>query len=335
MKAENKPASRKKYPLQMLRAAGSGLLLWFVLNGIDWRAFMQALQQSRPEYLLLLPLVYFLNNTISALRWTAILSQWNIQPGFWNLWKIYLISSFWGNFLPSTIGGDGYRFLALRPYPNVTNTKILASIFLDRLYGLIALILMHYVILAFYWRNLQSVPLLFRTELIMTAGFVVFGIAGAAAALYIFKTAKIPVFKHEILKRITGKLSEAFRLLQEQGWRNAALGIFYSALFVSIIAATWQIFYFTVDVPITLGVGFYSATLVGILGLLPITVNGIGILEAALAAIFHWQAVPIEKALLAVILIRITQVLLTLPGGLLYMLDKSSPNVKDMENKTQ
>jgi uncharacterized membrane protein YbhN (UPF0104 family) len=87
------------------------------------------------------------------------------------------------------------------------------------------------------------------------------------------------------------------------------------------VAGAWQIYYRVADAPVSWGVSFYAATLIGILGILPITLNGIGIVELCQVTILSWQGLPVEKAILAAFLTRIMLVILTLPGGLLYLLD--------------
>jgi uncharacterized protein (TIRG00374 family) len=319
---------QKKLLLQSVRIAGSGLLLFFSFYSIDWGKFRVALAQSAPAYLLFAPLVSLLNNTLSALRWQIILKQWKIQPGFWNVWKIYLISSFWGNFLPSTIGGDGYRFLALRSYADTSKTKILSSLFLDRLYGLVAIITVHAIVLIFYWEELRQTPLLFNIEIGgMAAIFLalVFGIAFR----FFFQKIRMPLFASKFFDRAWDKITEIYKLIRQQGRRSTLLGMMYSLLFVGVIAAAWQMYYLVVGIRVSWGVAIYAATLIGILGMLPITLNGIGIMEFALVAILNWQNIPAEKAILVALLTRVMQILLSLPGGLLYMFDSHTPNLKE------
>lgn len=319
---ENKPAAPKKYKLliSIAKVLGSGLLLVWATFGLDWAKFGQVLTEINLWYLLLTPLAYALNNTFSALRWQVILKQWDIDPGAWKLWKIYLISSFWGNFLPSTIGGDGYRFLALQSLPNTDRTKIFSSLFLDRLYGFAALGVMHFIVAIFFWSELRKSTFLAGVELSIFAAAIVFGLIWLFAGRF-FNSRNSQISSTGWLARVINKISEIFTLFKELDWHTIALGLFYSALFVGTVAFAWQINYLAAGVQVNWGVAFYAATLIGILGILPITLNGIGIMELCQVTILNWQGLPIEKAILAAFLTRIMLVLLTLPGGLLYLFD--------------
>jgi hypothetical protein len=319
---DNKSTASQKYKplINIARILGSGLLLIWATMELDWNKFFQVLAKIDTWYLLVIPLLYAINVTLSVLRWQVILSQWDIKPGTWTLLKIYLISSFWGNFLPSTIGGDGYRFLALRSLPNASRTKIFSSLLLDRLYGFAALGIMHFFIVIFYWRGLQHSAFLKGVEFAIFAAAILLGIIWLIAGRF-FKPQKSETFAAGWVVRIINKISEIFILFKEQNWRVSAWGLFYSALFVSTIAVAWQIYYLAAGVQVSWGIAFYAATLIGILGILPITLNGIGVAELCQVTILNWQGLPVEKAILAAFLTRIMLVLLTLPGGLLYLLD--------------
>lgn len=319
---DNKQTASQKYKplINIARILGSGFLLIWATLGLDWTKFGQVLTEINLWYLLLTPLVYAMNITFSVLRWQAILKQWDIEPGTWKLWKIYLISSFWGNFLPSTIGGDGYRFLALRSLPNAGKTKIFSSLLLDRLYGYVALVIIHFIVVVIYWRDLQNSTFLLGVELAILAAAIVLGIMGLGVG-HFFNSRNSETSAAGWLARVLNKLSEIFTLFKDQNWRISASGLFFSALFVSTVAIAWQIYYLAAGVQVDWGVAFYAATLIGILGILPITLNGIGIMELCQVTILSWQGLPIEKAILAAFLTRIMLVVLTLPGGLLYLLD--------------
>ena len=319
---ENKPAAPQKYKLliNIAKILGSGFLLVWATFGLDWAKFGQVITEINLWFLLLTPLAYALNNTFSALRWQVILKQWDIDPGTWKLWKVYLISSFWGNFLPSTIGGDGYRFLALQSIPNAGRTKIFSSLLLDRLYGFAALGIVHFIVVIFYWSELQKSAFLAGVELSIFAAAIVLGLIWLLAGRF-FGSRNSQTAAAGWLGRVINKISEIFILFKEQDWRTSAWGLFYSILFVSTVAFAWQIYYLAAGVQVSWGVAFYAATLIGILGILPITLNGIGIMELCQVTILNWQGLPVEKAILAAFLTRIMLVLLTLPGGLLYLFD--------------
>jgi uncharacterized protein (TIRG00374 family) len=319
---ENKPTASQKYKplLNIARILGSGFLLIWATMGLDWSNFGRVLTEINLWFLLLAPFVYAVNVIFSILRWQVILKQWDIKPGTWKLSKIYLISAFWGNFLPSTVGGDGYRFLALHSHPNASKTKIFSSLLLDRVFGLIALVIAHFIIVSIYWRDLQRVPLLFNVELAIFIVAIILGILWLIAVRFFnFKKDALP--ETGWLLRFVNKVSEIITLLKHQPWTVSAWCLFFSLLCVISVAGAWQIYYRVADAQVSWGVAFYAATLIGILGILPITLNGIGILELCQVTILSWQGLPVEKAILAAFLTRIMLVILTLPGGLLYLLD--------------
>ncbi len=313
--------SQKYKPLlNIARILGSGFLLIWAMIGVDWSNFGQVLNEINLWYLSIIPFVFAVNVLFSILRWQVILKQWDIKPGTWKLSKIYLISTFWGNFLPSTVGGDSYRFLALHTYPNASKTKIFSSLLLDRLFGFIALIIANFIVVLIYWHDLQRAPLLLSVELAVFIAAIILGILWLIAGYFFnFKKDSLPATGWLI--RFVNKVSEIITLLKQQPWSVSAWCLFFSMLCVFSVAGAWQIYYRVADAPVSWGVSFYAATLIGILGILPITLNGIGIVELCQVTILSWQGLPVEKAILAAFLTRIMLVILTLPGGLLYLLD--------------
>ena len=77
-----------------------------------------------------------LAQALSAGRWKVILGS--AGPGVFSLWRLYLISSFFSLFLPTSVGGDAVRvMLAGRATGRMTEAA--TSVLLDRLLGVVAL----------------------------------------------------------------------------------------------------------------------------------------------------------------------------------------------------
>jgi len=141
---------------------------------------------------------------VSCAKWKIILDLKTKQLGYWELFKIYLIGSFFSNILPSTVGGDVVRsYYAGKTIENQSYAAV--SVFVERFSGIVFLFI------------LVAIAPLFRIELYANPYFLVpacAGLAGAACILWIWK-ARSPF-------NIPNKLAEGFfailRKISEKRW---------------------------------------------------------------------------------------------------------------------
>src|SRR5690606_19797069 len=113
------------------------LLLWYSdprevarsLAGVDWR------------WLLAAAALVLIDRTLMAWRWIALLApvQHGTRPPMWTLLRIFFITTFVGTFIPS-VGGDAIRAWRLAR-AGVSSHESVASVFMDRLLGVIAILI--------------------------------------------------------------------------------------------------------------------------------------------------------------------------------------------------
>ncbi len=191
---------------------------------VDWNESWAALRKTSP---LLLSVVFagmLLNVMTSTLKWKILLSLHGIQFSLSQLYRYYLIGSFFNNFLPSTIGGDGYRIFKTMSNP-ISKSGAWASVFIERITGLLAMLVTGFIgALVSYLQTGNEM-----------AGYVVFwgccsllaGIVTALAALLAPKS-----FMAGIRNRIPDKFARAFDcFLDYRGRRKEALYVAMLSLF--------------------------------------------------------------------------------------------------------
>jgi uncharacterized protein (TIRG00374 family) len=111
-------------------------------------------------------------NWVSCLKWNLFLKDRGITLSVNRLLQLYFIGKFFNNFMPSMIGGDLTRTYFLGRQIN-SQSKSLASVFLERFTGLIALIVLS---LSFSLMNLHFLrqPMVGISIALITFGSVVF-----------------------------------------------------------------------------------------------------------------------------------------------------------------
>lgn len=123
---------------RVLFAAGLfALLLWYAnprevassLAGVDWRWIAAAAA------------LVLIDRTLMAWRWIALLApiQHGVRPPTGALLRIFFITTFIGTFIPS-VGGDAIRAWRLSR-AGVSSHESFASVFMDRMLGVIAILL--------------------------------------------------------------------------------------------------------------------------------------------------------------------------------------------------
>ncbi|MDX2112988.1 MAG: lysylphosphatidylglycerol synthase transmembrane domain-containing protein [Alphaproteobacteria bacterium] len=125
-----------------------GLLLWLVKSDL---LSMQALEifYERPGVVAAIMGFMLLNVLLVTWRWRLLLSMFHLQGAPGLLFHINLIGLFGNIFLPGGAGGDALRAYYLSRHIPKSLTKILLSLILDRLVGLLALVFL--AVVALFW----------------------------------------------------------------------------------------------------------------------------------------------------------------------------------------
>ncbi len=292
------PAS-KKQNLRWLRWAGtlisSGLFIWLLARQ-NWRAILASIWQLPAWVLPAAILLYFSGMLANAVRWWILLQAQKIDIPFGEILKIVLVGAFSSNFLPSTIGGDALRIVALLNY-TPDKTLSAASVVVDRLLNVLA--------------TLTFTPLVLLT----------FG--SPAALIQIFKNQASqnlwlggPALPR-LLRKISGWWGHLWRTFQiwlrHPGTVLSAFGVaWYSIL--AVFCAVWLIgrgLRMEVSLLQVSGV----MTLTYFLTLLPISLNGYGLREVAVTTLYVYLGATTEQAVTLAVVTRFITMLETLPGA--------------------
>jgi uncharacterized membrane protein YbhN (UPF0104 family) len=133
----------KNVPIFALKlAVTAGLIYWFVLPGIDFDTVIDRMDRLSPGLLLIAgALIFFQNAFVVAWRWERVVAAIDRALPPWRLLKVTIITLFFNQVLPSTIGGDGMRIWFLRGMGRTIGVAI-RSVVIDRLIGFLGLLLL-------------------------------------------------------------------------------------------------------------------------------------------------------------------------------------------------
>ncbi len=265
------------------------LLTWLVRSGnLDFGALRQML---RSPTLVAMDLAVFVFATLlGTLRWRTLLTLVDVRPRFGRLLQLQLSALFFNVVIPGNVGGDVVKalYVARDAKPEARPT-ILLIVFLERLLGLIGLVLFGSAVVLVRGEEIWSRPLMrplavsvvalgVGTAVGLALFLLVMNKAGAKIAMYTSGTSK--------LAKLLGQVVSALRLV------SAAPGTLVRALVFSLGIHALGIGFFTVLVRALIGhdVGFGEMATVYPLGImtliLPISPSGLGVGHVAFDKLF-------------------------------------------------
>ena len=306
----------------IVRLAITAAILAYLATTIDMAAAARATAAISPSHLMLVLLMVAIDRAVMILRWILLLRASGNPISTAGATRLFLVSSFIGSFLPAGIGADAARaygltrgnsFQAPSPKPQVPASEALASVAVDRLLGIVSLVLMAIIgVIAWTpddpgdWRIPAAI------------------IAALLACVAVFWANEwlrwlIPARRHEgfVTRRV-------LRLTDAVGRYRDRRGVLVHVLAWSIIV---QVLRITQAYVLALGLGmtvpftyFLLFMPLGLLLLLlPISISGFGLPQAMIVWLLQPMDVPDIQSLALSTLIVLTGLAGNLPGLILWL----------------
>ena len=314
-----------------LKIAISVVLIYWSLRDV---ALSQIFLSVRSANLWLLLAAFFLNlfgaTFLRALRWHLILNAQGVNASIAFLVKSYMVSFFFSNFLPSTIGGDASRVYDSWRSGN-KKVDALVSVFIDRFLGVVALMLLATSILPLSRGLADKVPYLllwtlFGTAGILTITYLIF-VSSRSRAL------TVKLAGSSLLRKINGPLDQltaAFSTFEGER-RLLARTLVISLGLQVVIISHYYLIGRALGIQLPFHIYFFIIPLAIIIMMIPISINAIGVRESTLVFLFSAYGIANSDALALSWLVFGIVVLTGLMGGLLYWFrkDESRNNQAD------
>lgn len=316
-------SSSRRLVLLLVKVVVSAGLLWLLLSRVDVAQLWQTARTASPLWLSVAIGLYCAMCLVSAWRWRVLLDAQNVDVRLRRLFSSILVAMFFNNFLPSNIGGDVVR---IRDTARAAGSKTLATtvVLLDRGMGLLSLILVAAV------------------GATLAADNGAASLIGGAGALWLIFVVALGVSTPLVLApAFVGRMLRPLETLH-QDWVRERLGRLTTALgrfrdmpgalllcFAGgiLVQATLVVFYAAVarglSIPITLPQLAVLVPLSFIVQMIPLSVNGFGIREAAFTLYFARIGLPAESALALSFIGAILVMMFSLSGAAAYVLRRN------------
>lgn len=298
----------------VLKVAVSAALVAWLIQKVEWSTVGDIVVHASLPLILVYVGFQIAGNIISAAKWQYLARiqgfDFSVKDGTF----AYLTGAFINNFLPSTVGGDTYRVLWMA---NVgERSRAFATVFFDRITGLLALFLFAGVGLAFLpWDVLLVQPVF----IIFAAITLSVALAMLSALVWAERFYQFAVFLFEFLPwhRPISILRDFQSFAEARVYTRTIL---WASLFTIIGIGGSNFFLFSsLGAELSLiafGSAIFAATLVANI---PISINNIGVKEWSYVFFFGLVGVSAELAVTAALASRLLQMLISfiaLPGYL-------------------
>ncbi len=292
---------------------GAGILLISWLSySIDFKKVWQPITPRGWLYLVLLFVVINIDRVLMSYKWRILLTAKNIVISFGDIVKSYYVGTFWGIFLPSTVGGDVVR--AYRVAKHTGSTKdIASSVMMERILGALTSLLLSIICLlvavvfvgVFDWQLVIGVSLVFVVAVVIVA----FSFHGRLQD----RLARTSMLERQ---GVWGKLGRVYNSYMDYGRHHGALARFvaWSAVeqCVPVIGVYLTALALGKDISFLYAVIFVP--LVMTLAKIPLSLDGYGIREGLYVYLFSLVGISHGDAFVIGLLSHVVANLALLPG---------------------
>lgn len=263
-------------------AVSLGILLWFALR-IDYPALGSLLAAGKPALLIALAGVSLLRTAIAVFRF-RLLSDLLKPIALRELFRQKFIAAYFNNFLPTALGGDAVRVFMLADC-GLRKQQAAVLILIERLMGFFALVLLA-VAGALAFDLPAGIELTILALAVAFAGAVTALLAGRAT--FDGLAGRFPFL--ERAWRALALLSASRKTLA------AVLGL--SLVFQTVTVSLSWLVAAALSIDVSFAACLALVPLVWVFTMVPISLGGIGVREAAFTYLFGRIGVPLEASLL-------------------------------------
>jgi uncharacterized protein (TIRG00374 family) len=330
-------SSHKKYVSVLIRMAVAFGALGLVFLNIEWAGLKAAFAHMSGWVFLEVLAVYMVSQVLLAVRWLILVRALGIELKVAPAVKLHFIGLFYNNVMPSSIGGDFLRAWYVSKHTD-KRVEAALSVFVDRAMGLLGILLIaffsYFVLLRGlgYERSIDEEA----SRPSMSGLFVkVVLICAAVFALVSLAILLNPALRRGC-KRAWNAICQKTLILAKKGrdvigvyWKRpqvlvATLGL---TLFLQSVTI-WSFWLLGRDLGIQAGLSHYFVIFPGmwVVGALPISIAGVGVLEGGIALLFAELAkVPLAQGTCLSLCQRFIWLLSSIPGGIVHLMGRHIP----------
>ncbi|AGK52426.1 lysylphosphatidylglycerol synthase transmembrane domain-containing protein [Bacillus sp. 1NLA3E] len=308
----------------------SSLMVW-LLNRIQWDQALQIMKEGSLVYFVAAFIAIQLTVGSSVWKWQLLVHS-SLQKterkntSLTKLGRYYYIGLFFNNFLPGSVGGDVVRIFYLGKIIGIPPAA--TSVAFERLTSGAALTAI-VLVSALFMENVR--PFLLSIYIVTGAVVVLFVFIGfwmkkGNKSNALILTTSVPSSKFSIWKSkgksALVKMGESVGNYRSESWKWWVTILVLSAIFQFGLAWINQLLFLAFGISIPWVELLVIITLISVITMLPVSLNGIGVREASYVFFFKELGVPDELAVSVSLLFFFLVTLSSIFGGVFWLFER-------------
>ena len=287
----------------------------------DVSAIARHLASARIQYVLAGILLYMAGQALSAYKWQVLLAPVGLAVRYSRLLAFYFTGMFFNLFLPTIVGGDAVKAVLLTQETSAPARSTM-SVFMERNVGLFALLTIA-TIAAFMAPPVRVAGFSLTTLcVLLSVGFVSANVVLGFRAAYDLVDRFVAATP---LRHVRARAASLYEALAR--YRSAPVALTYatviSFVFQFVVVGVVFLNARALNLQFPLSVLAVFVPLISLGGMLPVTVNGLGVREALYILFFGRLGAPTEMSVSLALLFLAVTFVSSLPGGLVYAMQRS------------
>jgi uncharacterized membrane protein YbhN (UPF0104 family) len=298
---------------RLLQAVVTLALIVALLWGVDWQQFADEITRF-PLWSVIVALSAIVSGLmVSTLKWAWALRLHGLHYSFGHLWRVLCSGFFLNNFLPTAVGGDAYRIYRTLPEDGY-RSRALSAVVIERAIGFLALIMMGCTGAWLLAGRFDVARLYFGLLLAFTA-------AGALTVLLLERGWLYGLSDRWQNLRAVNAIHH--NLGQLKGHHREWFALFVcSALFQAISIGIVFLLFRAAGTDASLAQAALITAAVGFAAAMPISINGLGVMEGALVATAVSLGLDYDKAIIVAFMRRTLSMSLAILCGFYLLQDR-------------
>ena len=333
----NGRASKKSKHLSLvLRIIVASAAILLAFRGQDWSELGKILAQMNLWFFACALGIFAFSQVIVGLRWWLLLRAQSIFISLWAAVRLHYLGLFYNNFMPGSIGGDLIRAWYVTKH---TDRKLEAalSVFVDRIIGLSCMVAIAVFCYLFFMRGQGLVTSSDQGSFLASIAhykwyflWLVLGLSVVVFVLLLLRPSRAILGKGWSYVRLHGasvleKVVKAIIIyFRKPVTLLAAVAL---TIFVQIMVITaFCILGMNLEIDISAKYYFVFFPITWVLGAVPVSIAGVGIIEGGLRELFtRFAGVAVEKIMALALCNRVVLMLTSLPGAVVHLVGAHLP----------
>jgi uncharacterized protein (TIRG00374 family) len=307
----------RKHGMLAAQAVVTIALLWLLFRAFDWQAFAVVMGRVSAAFVVGGFFAVLLGHLLYAWRWQTVLKGMGMRLQYREVLQQYLIGIFFGNLMPTAVGGDAAKVYYLGR--KVGYIGVGASVFVDRFLGFLWLSVIGATLA---WRVGASSALLVLNRNLLTVTALLF--VGILITVWLVPADRLipAMLRRGRFAAVTAKLEQFAQYVREGGCRVSTLLVSGAVVTVSVLLITtlYQMYFSATGATVPALAPTMNAVIsMSVFINIPLSVNGIGLREQLHYLLFDSMGLPKEVSVSLSLLVFGYLMVLSLIGYLVWM----------------